>query len=77
MADEDKGIWWKDVFSSNVIQVGYDGQRKDLLVKWSKGGKTSAYHGVPEELALQLANAPSVGSMLNEEIKPFFSHRYV
>lgn len=67
--------WNRDVYSSNVQQVGYDSETKELSIVWSKG-KRSIYSGVPEELAEQLANAPSVGSMLNEEIKPFFSHRY-
>lgn len=69
--------WWKDVFSSNAQQIGYDDEKQDLLVKWAKGGKTSAYAGVPESLALQVANAPSVGGMLKSDIKPFYSHRYI
>ncbi len=69
--------WWKDVYSSNASRVGYDDESQSLLVKWAKGGKTSAYQGVPEEVAYQVANAPSVGSMLNSDIKPFYPHRYV
>lgn len=69
--------WFKDVYSSNVSEVGYDDEAKELLIKWAKGGKTSAYKGVSEELALQLSTAPSVGVMLNAEIKPYFPHRYV
>ena len=67
--------WSRDVYSSNVQQVGYDPETQELSITWSKG-KRSIYSGVPEELAEQLANAPSVGSMLNEEIKPYFGHRY-
>ena len=67
--------WSRDVFSSNVSTVGYDPETKELSVTWSKG-KRSIYSNVPEELAEQLANAPSVGSMLNSEIKPYYSHRY-
>lgn len=69
--------WWKDVYSTNVLQVGYNDESKDLLIKWAKGGKTSAYKGVPEELAMQLSMAPSVGSMLNSDVKPYYTHRYV
>ena len=67
--------WERSVYSSNVSMVGYDPETKDLIVTWTKG-KRSIYSGVPEELAEQLVNAPSVGSMLNAEIKPYYSHRY-
>jgi len=67
--------WNRHVYSSNVSEVGYDPETKELLITWTKG-KRSIYSGVPEELAEQLANAPSVGSMLNTEIKPYYVHRY-
>lgn len=67
--------WSKDVYSSNVASVGYDSETKELIITWTKG-KRSIYSGVPEELAEQLANASSVGSMLNAEIKPYYVHRY-
>ena len=67
--------WSKSVYSSNVSNIGYDPDTKELVVTWSKG-KRSIYSGVPEELAEQLVNAPSVGSMLNAEIKPYYAHRY-
>jgi hypothetical protein len=69
--------WTRNVYSSMVSEVGYDTDSNELLVTWAKGGKTSAYAGVPEEKALELANAPSVGQMIISEIKPFYSHRYV
>lgn len=67
--------WEKDVYSSNVSTVGYDPESKELIITWTRG-KRSIYSGVPEELAEQLANAASVGSMLNAEIKPYYAHRY-
>lgn len=67
--------WSKEVYSSNVSTVGYDPDTKELIITWTKG-KRSIYSGVPEELAEQLANASSVGSMLNAEVKPYFPHRY-
>ncbi len=69
-------IWEKSVISSNVTTIGYDTESQDLLVYWSKGGKVSAYAGVPEHVALELTRAPSVGSMINSDIKPYYSHRY-
>lgn len=68
--------WSQNVFSSNVSSVGYDGETGELIVRW-KSGKKSAYAGVPENVAVQLANAPSVGTMLNQEIKNVYPHRYV
>ena len=67
--------WSKNVYSSNVQEVAYDEEKKELMITWTRG-KRSIYSGVPEELAVDLANAPSVGSMLNAEIKNFYPHRY-
>ena len=68
-------MWTKSVYSSNVQEVGYDPETKELYITWTRG-KQSIYSGVPEELAVDLSNAPSVGSMLNSEVKPFYAHRY-
>lgn len=67
--------WSQDVFSSNVASIGYDEETKEMYVTWAKG-KRSIYSDVPEDLARQVANAPSVGSILNTEIKPYYDHRY-
>lgn len=68
--------WSQPVFSSMVQSVGYDSDARTLLVTW-KSGRVSAYEGVSEETAQQLANAPSVGTMINSEIKHVYPHRYV
>ena len=68
--------WSRSVFSSNVTEIGYDSETNELLVTW-KNGRRSAYAGVPEGLADQVARAPSVGEMLNSDIKSVYSHRYV
>lgn len=67
--------WSKPVYSSNVAEIGYREKDAEMVVTWNKG-RTSVYSPVPEEIALQCANAPSVGSFLNTEIKPYFGHRY-
>lgn len=69
--------WQKPVFSSMVSEVGYNDETSELIIVWAKGGKKSAYQGVPEGLADELSRAPSVGTMLIQEIKPFFPHRYI
>lgn len=68
--------WSKQVYSSNVVEIGYQEEGARMIVTWSKGSRRSVYSGVPEELAVQVANAPSVGSILNSEIKPYFQHSY-
>jgi hypothetical protein len=67
--------WSRHVYSSNVSTIGYDPETQEMTVTWTKG-KQSIYSGVPEELAEQLVNAPSVGSMLNAEVKNYYPHRY-
>ena len=69
------GTWSTPVFSSQVSEIGYDAASGELLVTW-KNGRQSAYSGVPEDVALALSKAPSVGQMLNTEIKPIYPHRY-
>lgn len=69
--------WSKFVFSEMVSEVGYDSDTQELLITWAKSGRRSAYQDVPEDVAESLANASSVGQMMNSEIKPFYSHRYL
>lgn len=66
--------WTKNVFSSMVSEVGWDEESGDLLITWNTG-KKGAYADVPEELAVRLSNAASVGEMINAEIKPNFKYR--
>lgn len=68
--------WTKSVYSSHVDQVGYDSDKQELTVTW-KNGRVSAYEGVDEQTAHQLANAPSVGQMIHSEIKPNYRHKYL
>ena len=68
--------WSQRVFSSNVEEIGYNAETEELIVTW-KSGKQSAYAGVPEGLAQEVANAPSVGQALNSMIKPQYAHRYL
>lgn len=70
--------WMTPVLSSNVSAIGYDSDSGEMLVKW-KSGKTSAYAGVSEGMALDAAagHIASVGQWLNREIKNNYPHRYV
>ncbi len=70
--------WMRPVYSSMVSEVGWDDSTNELLVRWAKSGKTSAYAGFDEAKAYELANAPSVGQMVLTEIKVSGKpHRYV
>lgn len=68
--------WSQAVFSSVVSDVSYDPDANELSVTWSKSGKVSVYKGVPEDVALSVANAPSVGKAINDAVKPYFEHSY-
>lgn len=70
--------WMKPVFSSMISEVGYDTETEELLVRFAKSGKTAAYKGAPEGLAIELSNAASTGSMFLSEVRPFYNDwRYV
>jgi len=67
----------RSVFSSNVSEIGYDADTAELFVTW-RSGKTSAYSGVPDDVARQVVNAASVGSAVNDMIKAAgYPHRYI
>lgn len=67
--------WEQNVYSKMAQSIGYDADAGEMIVTWSRG-KTSIFEGVPEELARRIANAPSVGQMINSEIKGKYVHRY-
>ena len=49
----------------------------EYVYTFKKNGKRCAYEGVPEDVAIELSKAPSVGQMLNSEIKGQYPFRYV
>jgi hypothetical protein len=66
--------WSKSVYSTMATEIAYDDSSQSMIVTWRNGRRT-AYTGVPEDVALAVSNAPSVGSMINEEIKPNYDYR--
>jgi hypothetical protein len=60
-----------------VAEVGYDDDLKAMVVRWARSGKTSAYIGVPEDVAVDCSKAASVGEFINSDIKPNYEHRYI
>ncbi len=69
--------WSTAVYSSMVSEVGWDSDTKEILVTWARSGRQSAYAGADEAKALELSKAPSVGQMIHQDIRPYYSHRYV
>jgi len=65
----------KEVYSNRVAEIGYDDGK--LAVKWAKGGRTSVYTGVPEQLANEVMNAPSIGQALKMSIEGVYPHSYL
>ena len=60
------------VASSNVAQIGYDEEAKELYVEFHNGS-TYKYLDVPPAKYDSLKHAPSVGSYLNKQIKNVFA----
>lgn len=66
--------WSHKVFSSMIQEIGYDDAMQGMTVMWAKGQR-GVYLGVPEAIALECSNAPSVGSYVNSEIKNNYEYR--
>ena len=59
---------WKDVDSSALDAVGYDVESSEFAVRFKHGGEYT-YQGVPEDVAVAVLDAPSVGRAYIEQIK--------
>jgi hypothetical protein len=57
------------VASSVVAAIGYDSARRVLLVAFH-GGRMYAYADVPRDVHREFVHAASIGTYLNELIKP-------
>lgn len=67
-------MWTRPVFSERAQEVSYDDTTQEMTVVW-RNGKRTVYSGVPEDMALDLSVAPSVGSMINSHFTGRFPHR--
>ncbi len=63
-----------EVYSNRVASIGYEDGK--LAVQWAKGGKTSVYSGVPEQLANEVMNAASVGQALKLSVEGVYPMTY-
>lgn len=66
--------WSKYVYSSNVSRIAYEPSTQEMVVAFTSG-RSYAYEGVPEDVALRLTVAASVGTMLNQEVKGVYPFR--
>jgi len=64
----------KQVFSSNIQEIGYDADEQTLAVKFNTGALYH-YFGVPGEVARSVMNAPSVGTALTAEVKDIYQYQ--
>ena len=62
---------WTEVLSSRVSKVGYDSETLTLFVVWARGGKVSAYHNVPPDVADEFAKSWSVGLSVNSMLSGY------
>lgn len=66
------------VSSSNVRQVGYDAEARELWVRfWSSPNLVYVYHQVPERIFRGLMKAWSVGEYVNDHVKGRYRYRRV
>ena len=63
----------KSVFSSHISQVGYEDGQLHVIYK---NGKSGYYEGVPEDVAANILNAPSIGSALHQSVRGQFDWKY-
>ena len=65
------------VESSNVDAIGYDAERKVLIVRFKGNGSIYEYEEVSSDKHSRLMAADSKGGFLNREIKGSHSYRKV
>ena len=65
------------VESSAIEAVGYDGQRRWLEVRWKSQQRVYRYHRVPAEVYAELLAAESVGTYVNQQVKPRYWYEVV
>lgn len=63
----------ESVISSNVDQIGYDGEEEILVVKY-KTGAIYKYFNIPYTMWHEIKGTPSIGRFINSRIKP--THKF-
>lgn len=63
--------------SSNILQIQYDEEAKDLLVIFVRQGRRYVFHDVDSRTAESASRAESVGRWFREEIKDLFPYEEI
>ena len=63
--------------SSNILQIQYDEEAKDLLVIFVRQGRRYLFHGVDSRVAESASQAESVGIWFRQEIKDQFPYEEI
>ena len=71
MAEEIKR---KDVSSSNIKSVGYDEEKKELVIEFTKGG-IYTYSDVPKDCYEEFLGAGSLGQFFHMKIKGVYQFK--
>jgi len=67
------GIEMRNVKSSNLNAVGYDGKTNTMHVRF-QNGNSYTYHDVPEQVFEALCNARSCGSYFHKNVRDVYSY---
>ena len=68
--------WTASVYSKRAQTVAYDPDSKTMTVTW-RDGRATVYLDVPEDHAVALSKAASVGQMINAEFTGQYQHRNI
>lgn len=64
-----------DVDSSNIEAIGYDGELRELHVRFKRSETVYIYDGVPEAVYLDLKQSESKGAFIRAHIANQFGFR--
>lgn len=72
----------KKVVSSHVLEIGYDAEKSELVVRYAPNSKNPAgaiavYSGVDADEAESVMSAPSIGTALRNQIRDRYDFRYL
>ncbi len=69
-------VAWQSVESSNIAQIGYDGDARELRVRFNSGAEY-VYSEVPGTVFADFLDADSKGQFLNQNIKGAYEYARV
>lgn len=75
-------VQMRKVLSSHVLEIGYDAENSQLIVRYAPtrknpAGALVAYGGVDPETAESVIAAPSIGSALRSQIRDSYDFTYL